>query len=193
MSAPPSPSDYALALAKGEPLPPLRGNPSSKLAPTPAAKALIDVLWAAHDTPGMPPLHVLLANDAMRAAMRVGMRQLIKAMVGEPEVPATPAEQMQAQRGVGGCWFAWPGVDTSSAASTVIYAHGGEPCATVGQGDPCLEMRRTERAGRGDLYEDRPGPQMQTVPIGSTGRSALPTHQPLSELRVQAACVQATR
>ena len=62
--------------------------------------------------------------------------QFLKPILGDFGVPDKPAAQMQAQRGVGGYWFAWPGVDTSSAAATIIYAHGGEAC---GAERSCLE------------------------------------------------------
>ncbi len=45
------------------------------------------------------------------------------------QVPAIPAKALKAARGVDAVWVAWPGVDVSASAPTLIFLHGGGMCA----------------------------------------------------------------
>lgn len=57
--------------------------------------------------------------------MRGLVAGFFKSFTGPLEVPAVEAEALKASRGVGGHWVSWPGVDTSPAAPTIVYLHGG--------------------------------------------------------------------
>lgn len=45
------------------------------------------------------------------------------------QVPTVPAEALKAARGIDAYWVAWPGVDVSAAAPTLLFLHGGGLCA----------------------------------------------------------------
>ena len=45
------------------------------------------------------------------------------------QVPAIPAEALKAARGVDAHWVAWPGVDVSASAPTLLFLHGGGMCS----------------------------------------------------------------
>ena len=45
------------------------------------------------------------------------------------QVPAIPAEALKAARGVDAYWVAWPGVDVSASAPTLLFLHGGGMCS----------------------------------------------------------------
>lgn len=69
----------------------------------------------------------------------VAFRKLFDVTLGPADVPQVPATRMLAERGVGGVWVSWPGVDTSDMAPTLIYLHGGPPAV--------WDFRRWGRAG----------------------------------------------
>ena len=94
---------------------------TSSIAPSSRLAAIVKLSAAFRDKPAAESF-----SEVALPIVRPFLNKFYAVYLGELEVTPTPAEDLKTEYGVDAQWVSWPGVDTSSAAPTILHFHGGE-------------------------------------------------------------------